>query len=550
MVAAEAKKKKKGGAEDDDDDEAEAAPTLRFEDYAHSPAHYYVATDDMPRLSALLATLPRLCPASRIRTAADAAAQERLADRISAVIDRRDVPRRETPLHLAVRLDRRGAASALTAAGADASLQDASGWTPLQESVLLRRPRRLSLLLLRHHHLSAWHKWRRRLPPLLASLRRAPDFYLELSFHFESSVLPFLPRMAPSDTYRVWKRGASVRADTSLAGFDGLRAVRADQSFLFLGGGDEDGGGPLPLDPDPATDPFPLAAGSLLVLNHGRKEIYDAFEAASSPMTAAEEEEFVADTSMYRPGLDITAAELVGRTNWRRREKTEMVGEWKARVYELHNVVFSFKTRRAAPEAEQDRAAVPLELDLDDGEDGFLVADMPDLAPSRHSCYEGRFGRLEEEDDDEYWGFGCGSGASAGRRSVDVASMQERGWERKASPASSGRRRGGIGLAGGGGGSGGGGGTGTSNGAAPRGKGGKGREKEMVKSLRPWVWLTEEFPLRAEEVAAVLDVLANKVKAVRRLRELLTTKFPPGTFPIKVRGHGRNYHYNHQISFN
>uniref|UniRef100_A0A1D1YM80 Ankyrin repeat domain-containing protein 13B n=1 Tax=Anthurium amnicola TaxID=1678845 RepID=A0A1D1YM80_9ARAE len=546
MVLAEGKKKtkKKGGAEEDDEEAeaAAAAASLRLEDYAHSPAHYYVATNDTPRLSALLAALPRLCPPSRVRTPAEAAAQERLADRISAVVDRRDVPRRETPLHLAVRLDRRAAASALASAGADTSLQDAAGWTPLQESVLLRRPRRLALLLLRHHHLCAWHKWRRRLPFLLAALRRVRDFYLELSFHFESSVVPFLPRVAPSDTYRVWKRGASVRADTSLAGFDGLRVVRADQSFLFLGGADEDGGGALPLEPDPATDALPLTPGSLLVLNHSRKEIYDAFQAASSPMTAAEEEEFVADTSMYRPGLDITSAELVGRTNWRRREKTETVGEWKARVYEVHNVVFSFKTRRAAAPGEADRpAGLPLELDLDDDEDGFLVADIPDLAPSRHSCYAGQLGRSDPDDDDELWGFACGASAGGtGRRSVDVAAVQgRRRWDTKpggAASAMAGRRKGGgIEPAGGLGG-----GTGTSAAASAawkkevgRGKGAA-KEKEVVKSLRPWVWLTEEFPLRAEDVVPVLDVLAGKVKAVRRLRELLTAKFPPGTFPVKV----------------
>ncbi|XP_031255456.1 uncharacterized protein DDB_G0271670-like [Pistacia vera] len=53
-------------------------------------------------------------------------------------------------------------------------------------------------------------------------------------------------------------------------------------------------------------------------------------------------------------------------------------------------------------------------------------------------------------------------------------------------------------------------------------------------SLRPSVWLTEQFPLETEELLPLLDILANKVKAVRRLSELLTTKFPSGTFPVKV----------------
>ncbi|KAK1261258.1 hypothetical protein QJS04_geneDACA018012 [Acorus gramineus] len=31
-----------------------------------------------------------------------------------------------------------------------------------------------------------------------------------------------------------------------------------------------------------------------------------------------------------------------------------------------------------------------------------------------------------------------------------------------------------------------------------------------------------------------MDVLADEVKAVKRVREVLATKFPPGTFPVKI----------------
>uniref|UniRef100_J3MLA1 Ankyrin repeat domain-containing protein n=1 Tax=Oryza brachyantha TaxID=4533 RepID=J3MLA1_ORYBR len=64
--------------------------------------------------------------------------------------------------------------------------------------------------------------------------------------------------------------------------------------------------------------------------------------------------------------------------------------------------------------------------------------------------------------------------------------------------------------------------------------GAKWKEEETVKTLRPTVWLTEDFPLSVDEFLPLLDILASRVRAVRRLRELLTTKFPPGTFPVKV----------------
>ncbi|AQK84462.1 Ankyrin repeat family protein [Zea mays] len=64
--------------------------------------------------------------------------------------------------------------------------------------------------------------------------------------------------------------------------------------------------------------------------------------------------------------------------------------------------------------------------------------------------------------------------------------------------------------------------------------GAKWKEEEMVKTLRPSVWLTEDFPLSVDKFLSLLDILACHVCAVRWLRVLLTTKFPPGTFPVKV----------------
>ncbi|CAA7014521.1 unnamed protein product [Microthlaspi erraticum] len=59
-------------------------------------------------------------------------------------------------------------------------------------------------------------------------------------------------------------------------------------------------------------------------------------------------------------------------------------------------------------------------------------------------------------------------------------------------------------------------------------------ESEYKKGLRPVLWLSQNFKLQTEELLPLLDILANKVKAIRRLRELLTTKLPAGTFPVNV----------------
>ncbi|KAL1358532.1 hypothetical protein AAHE18_04G039900 [Arachis hypogaea] len=444
------------------------------------------------------------------------AAHETTSSQISAVLDRRDVPLRETPLHLAVRLNDYHAVRALALAGADASLQNAAGWNPLQEA-LCRRSSDIAQLLVRLHHRSAWGKWRRRLPRLVTALRRMRDFYMEISFHFESSVIPFIGKITPSDTYRIWKRDGNLRADTSLAGFDGLKIQRADQSFLFFGDSNSE---------------LRIPSGSLLVLNRDDRTIFDAFEHAGAPMSYSDAAGICSETSVYRPGMDVTKAEFVGRTNWRRQEKTETVGEWKARVYEVHNVVFSFRSRKAAStsgtvtgEADATASEKVLPLELDEDDDGFLVAEYPSFGMNNDMRRHSSFVREDRE---------C---VPMARKSVDVvlpsAALQparRSSASIKAVPPQPPRRssasvnmtaplpprRSSANI----------------NTAAPLPV--QTKEKEYVKSLRPSVWLTEQFPLKTEELLPLLDILANKVKAVRRLRELLTTKLPAGSFPVKV----------------
>lgn len=453
--------------------------TLKPEDYIHSPVHYAVATGDHSSLSKIVSSLPRLTDPTRVLTESDSLSQEKLADQISAVLDRRDNRHRETPLHLAVRLNDVFAVRTLAVAGADISLQNAAGWNPLHEA-LLRRCSEIVITLLQHHHMSSWSKWRRRLPRLVAALRRMRDFYMEISFHFESSIVPFIGKVAPSDTYKIWKRDGNLRADTSLAGYDGLKIQRANQSFLFIGDGDQS------LD---------IPSGSLLVLNHDEKKIFDAFENGGTPLSDADIASFCNQTSVYRPGMDVTKAELVSRTNWRRQEKTENVGEWKARVYEVHNVIFSFRSRKitAVDGSEQ---ILPIDLELDeDSEEGFLVAENPRFSVSGDDWQARRHSSFVRDERER---------VMVSRKSVDIIPETRRRLPPSAAAS--------ISLA-----------------PPPQTK-----EKEYVKNLRPLIWLTEQFPLKTEELLPLLDILANKVKAVRRMRELLTTTFPPGTFPVKV----------------
>lgn len=528
--------------------------------YVHSPAHLAVARRDHAALRHIVSALPRLAKAGEVTTEVESIASELQADEVSTVIDCRDVPGRETPLHLAVRLRDPVSAEILMAAGADWSLQNEHGWSALQEAVCTREEA-IAMIIARHYQPLAWAKWCRRLPRIVASASRIRDFYMEISFHFESSVIPFIGRIAPSDTYRIWKRGSNLRADMTLAGFDGLRIQRSDQTFLFLGEGyvAEEGN-------------FTLPPGSLIALSHKEKEITNALEGAGTQPTESEvahEVSLMSQTNMYRPGIDVTQAELVPHLNWRRQEKTEMVGNWKAKVYDMLHVMVSVKSRRV-PGAMTDEELFAVE----DGEsmmNGENNDEYDDVLTAEERMQLDSALHMGNSDvtyeDEEHGAFdGQENGSAASRENSEANGVVKEkkswfGWNKKSLKSSSDdpedskavKKNSRFGS------------EGSNQRSADQPKlasdflredsvdSRKGKDKnikkkkkkgannnesknesEYKKGLRPVLWLTPDFPLKTDELLPLLDILANKVKAIRRLRELLTTKLPHGTFPVKV----------------
>lgn len=520
--------------------------------YVHSPVHLAVHRRDYAGLKRIISSLPKLAKAGEVITEDESVAAELQADELSATIDRRDVPGRETPLHLAVRLRDPISAEILMAAGADWSLQNENGWNALQEAVCTREEQ-IAMIIARHYQPLAWAKWCRRLPRIVASASRIRDFYMEISFHFESSVIPFIGRIAPSDTYRIWKRGSNLRADMTLAGFDGFRIQRSDQTFLFLGDGytSEDGKVSLP-------------SGSLIVLAHKEKEITNALEGAGaqpSESEVAHEVTLMSQTNTYRPGIDVTQAELVPHLNWRRQERTEMVGNWKAKVYDMLHVMVSVKSRRVpGAMTDEELFAVDDEDKLASGVEHDEFDDI--LTVEERKQLDSALGMGNSEgiaEDDDHGDADChesGSGVAFDNGDANGNAKEKKGWfgwNKKNSKSAADDAEDVKSLK-------------KFSKLAPEGgsqkyfdsqkddagdaKKGKDKsskkkkkkgptseskhESEYKKGLRPVLWLTPDFPLKTEELLPLLDILANKVKAVRRLRELLTTKLPSGTFPVKV----------------
>jgi hypothetical protein len=99
--------------------------------YAHSPVHTDVAWWDHATLCHILSTLPQPTRVGEVTSEAQSIEAEQQGDEVSKVIDRRDVPGRETPLHLAIRLSDGKVVEMLMSARADWSLQNEQGWSAL-----------------------------------------------------------------------------------------------------------------------------------------------------------------------------------------------------------------------------------------------------------------------------------------------------------------------------------------------------------------------------------------------------------------------------------
>ncbi|XP_038210010.1 ankyrin repeat domain-containing protein 13D, partial [Zerene cesonia] len=148
-------------------------------------------------------------------------------------LERKD-PRGRTPLLLAVTLGHVECVRALLDADADVNCEK-DGWTAVQEATARGDAALLALVLARRDHRR--HEARAAgVPALLDQLSLAPDFYVEMKWEFTSWV-PLVSRLCPSDTYRVYKRGANVRVDTTLLGFSDNRWQRGDRTYIFTGHG-------------------------------------------------------------------------------------------------------------------------------------------------------------------------------------------------------------------------------------------------------------------------------------------------------------------------
>jgi len=143
-------------------------------------------------------------------------------------------PHGRTPLLLAIALGFSEAIVILLQHGCDASATDKQGWSATHEAVSTGDPDLISMVI-QHREYQKLTEKTGGVTHILEALEEADDFYVEMKWEF-SSWIPLLSRVCPSDSYKIYKSGATVRVDTTLKGFDQMNWQRGNQSFIFRGG--------------------------------------------------------------------------------------------------------------------------------------------------------------------------------------------------------------------------------------------------------------------------------------------------------------------------
>ena len=178
-------------------------------------------------------------------------------------------PRNNTPLLLAYRLGRTKAARMLLAAGADPKARTPEGFEAIQVAALTGNPdltREAVLAFLKETDAA----FERRLPSLQQTLQDMPDFELRMEWKF-ASWIPLVSRLLPSDTFTIYKRGSSLRLDSTLLAFSGLSWERGALSLIVMG----------------HDMPHP---GSSYVLDHDMKTAADARCAFTAPEDVSQQD--------------------------------------------------------------------------------------------------------------------------------------------------------------------------------------------------------------------------------------------------------------------
>lgn len=280
-----------------------------------------------------------------------------------------------TPLHIAVMLGHKELVECLLSHGAMVKEKNKCGWTPLDESISYGDQQTIKLLLRKLREQTTQGLIQRR-QKLISTLQNLEDFYAELKWEFHTWV-PLLSRLLPSDICRIYKTGSCIRLDSTLGDFTGMQWSRGNVSFIFNG-------------EESRTDTL-----SMVVLDNDSKtyQRMKLMGAEQMDMDLNEHVKFLMSKPVVYANMS-TQPIAVSRaqSGWFfKADKKERVGEYETDVYNITNLHLNIRKRREhlTPEQihEQEKMAKKVadgeieEKDLMDDESDLVSVSLPPPPP-------------------------------------------------------------------------------------------------------------------------------------------------------------------------
>ncbi|KNC48522.1 ankyrin repeat domain-containing protein 13C-B [Thecamonas trahens ATCC 50062] len=296
------------GTDTDSDSDSDSNQFFDTAPFAAPALHKAVVTGDSEQLVALLESV---------------AVAHRYHDKHTHVINAHD-SHGMTALHLATLLADQKAIDALIDAGASVTLPSAELYATYHEAIATSNAA-LLLRALKIIRATSQVVYETKLPNVLATLASLDDFALDLDWKV-SSWVPFVSRLCPTDTYKVYKIGEAVRVDITLIGREGSSWIRGNISFVFL---------PTP----------PL--GVLYSINHETKtySVIKTDAVAMSDSQLAREAAHLMRSEIAVTDVPLENIEVAPATSWMGSLRFEEVNGYPCSVHNMSNIVVSTKTR-------------------------------------------------------------------------------------------------------------------------------------------------------------------------------------------------------------
>jgi len=395
--------------------------------------------------------------------------------------------RGNAPLHIAAHFADRKAVQLLLDNGADPETLSKAGWRPIDEAIATGC-KELAVLLMKAG-LARYRKDMETNAPIWhAKLKEMPDFYMEMQWDlsFLGSWVPFVSNFIPNDTYKMWKKGSSLRLDYTLIGFKNFKIQRGQQSYVFTG-------------EDHPTHPGHLF--SIDHVNHTKQDFCELpGESYSKDIEDALSYLFAHDVCSHMPlGSDDDSmhhqVQFIPKTGWfSSKPVTEEIEGVSAQVFQTKGMQFR-SLIRSDPHAKQTR--IPRSLQPQELIEKHKSESMYERYFDPELEWEDGLVDVESEENAE-----SNSSSSGSRHQHSSSSSSSSSHEEHKKPP---------------------------NGLVWETE----KVRRNIKKFEGKIWISDEYPLTLPQFATLLEVYSPTNQQWKRLKDFVSMNLPKG-FPVKM----------------